>query len=777
MNYKNYASIRRLLLIVVLLCKATLPSFGQIITGYLRVNGESSACNALLLNAADSTLISGNFFLDGEFAVINESSEDILLKLSGLSFRDTLIYIVHSSESIQLGLINVEPDLLSEVTVTAKAPILKIKGSKLVINVKETTLSEAGTVEDLLKRTPGVIESREGEFKVIGKGIPAIYIDGRKVINKEELELVKSSDIKKLTVDRRPSVIYEGNTNAVINITTSKNTDERFGGEFSNDLYIKREVSDKAMLSANLKKGIFSTQLAYSGHYSTERLYESSYLNNYQSDYVLRNNSDYTTVTKGFSNAFYLRSNIDLSKKSILGFQYMGKFLDLEDETNKDQILEKNSLIKRNIMQYSESTPKLNSFSANYKYNVNDKSYLFITSDYAIRNGEKNEKFDETNINSGTILNTSLQSQSRYKIYTGSVTYNVLTVAKINSTLGANYSNVNNHYETLSSNSEFNNQTTLKDEILGLFLNGQRAFENSELNMGIRYETASTKVYSAADTTWQFSDLLGSADFTYFPNDQFEFVAGYSKKISRPSFRELDPTIHYFDSLTYISGNPYIQPTYINDYYFEAIYSGDYALSFTYSDMKNQRAQTLLSSSDNPDLTIMSPINVKSSKEFSIEFNASKTFKKLSVNAVTGVLFPKVEIPYLNKKITNDEPSWNLSLNGEYNLKMLFSIYSSFTYNSSAYYDLTHQHSYNNLKIGITGKYFDNKLAVTVEGFDLLNGSNWNNWDEKYVNIESGSRGDYDSRGIRFRLAYKFATKVNKVNFKQGNKEILERAD
>ena len=776
MNQNRYNTILKVLFITLFSNMTTL-SFGQKITGHVKVNGENSACNVLLLNAIDSTLIYGNFFLDGKFELANETSETILLKLSGLSFRDTMICIGSSNEAVQLGVINVKPVLLSGITVTAKVPTLKIKGSKYVVNVKETTLSEAGTVEDVLRRTPGIIESADRGFKVIGKGTPAIYIDGRKVINKEELELVNSSDIKKLIVDKRPSVVYEGNTNAVINIYTSKNAEERFGGQFSNDLYVKREISDKAMFSVSLKKGIFSSQLAYSGHYSKEKLYESSYLNNYQSYYVLKNSSDYTTTNNGFSNAFYVRSNLDLSKKSMLGFQYMGKFLNLEENTNKKQTIEKVNLTEKHIIQQAESDPQLHSFSTNYKYFVSDKSDLFITLDYAIRNGEKDENFNETNLNSGTILNTSVKSQSRYKIYTGAVNYNFSTVAKITSTIGANYSNIYNRYKTTSSNTDFNNYTTLKDEILGLFFKGQKTFKNSELNFGLRYETASTNVESVTDTTWKFSDLLASADFAYFPNDKFEFISGYSKKISRPSFRELDPTIHYYDSLTYISGNPYVRPTYINDYYFEVVYLGDYALSITYSNLKNQRVQTLLSSNDNPDLTLMYPINIKNSREFAIELSASKTIKKMSVNAITGIQFPKVEIPYLNETIVNDKPSWSLSLNGEYNIKALFTIYSSFSYNSSAYYDLTHQLSYNNLRVGIIGKYFDDKLSITLEGFDLLNGSNWNNWDEKYLNIESGSRGDYDSRGVKFRIAYKFNSKVNKVNFEQGNREALERVD
>ncbi len=777
MNQNKYIYASRFLITVLLLLKITFLSLGQKISGRLEVNGEGSACNILLLNVSDSTLIDGYTFLNGDFSVINESSKNVFLKLSGLNFKDTLIHIKYSSESVDLGVIAIESNILQEAIITAKVPMLKSKGGKRIINVKRTSLSEAGTIKDILRRTPGLIERGEG-IEVIGKGVPVIYIDGRKVVNQEELEMINSSEIDKFIIDKMPSVAYEGNTNAVINIITSKNIEERLGGQFSNELKIKREVSDKTMFSTSLKKGIFSTQLAYSGLYSKERLYENSYSNNIQPNYILKNNSSYTTVTNGFSNAFYLRTNIDISKKMMLGVQYMGKFVNIEDETNKEQNIEMNSsLISRNIKQYSESKPNLHSLSINYKYKINDKSNLFITSDYATRSEEENAKQKEANLNSGSVLNTSTQSQSKYNVYTSSIEYTFSPVAEIESRLGAMYGNVYNHYESLSSNPIFDNQTILKDEVTGLYLSGQKAFENWEIDLGIRYETASTAVRAIEDTIWTFSDFLGSTNMIYLPNDKVEFVAGYSRKTSRPSFRELDPTVHYYDSLTYISGNPYVQPSYRNNYYLEVVYLGDYTLSLTYSDIKNQRAQTLLSGKDNPDVTLMYPINIKKSKEFLIEISGHKTFKNISINTVTGIQFPKIEIPYLDEIIENSKPSWSLSINGEYNLKKLFTLYSSFSYHSSAYYDLTYSRSFNNLRLGIVGKYLNNKLSVMIEGVDLLNGSNWNNWDTKYLNIESGSRGDYDSRGIRLRLTYKFNSKMNKVNFKQGNREVLERVD
>lgn len=70
-------------------------------------------------------------------------------------------------------------------------PSTTMKGNALVTNVEGSSLAIAGTANDVLTRVPMVVEN-DGKLEVFGKGVPAIYINGRKVNDIQELTQLKT---------------------------------------------------------------------------------------------------------------------------------------------------------------------------------------------------------------------------------------------------------------------------------------------------------------------------------------------------------------------------------------------------------------------------------------------------------------------------------------------------------------------------------------------------------------------------------------------------------
>lgn len=137
-----------------------------------------------------------------------------------------------SIDSTGIGITEKE-HVLDQIVVTSNTLRTKVKGSSIETRVVGSVLEHAGTAEDVLARTPGIIRQGE-ELLVIGKGRPLYYINGRKVQNPDELKRLNSEQIKSIEVISNPGVGYDASVNAVVRLTTIRQQGEGFGFDLNN---------------------------------------------------------------------------------------------------------------------------------------------------------------------------------------------------------------------------------------------------------------------------------------------------------------------------------------------------------------------------------------------------------------------------------------------------------------------------------------------------------------------------------------------------------------
>ena len=142
-----------------------------------------------------------------------------------------------------------QPDtqMLGEVVVKGHVPQFQMGSEGFVTNVTNTPLSQIGTADDVLKHVPGII-AKDGVYEVFGKGSPIIYINGRKMRNKKELEQLKSTDIKSVELITNPGAKYDATVGAIVKIQTIR----RAGDGFSIDTWGRWRQGHKAQKSASL---------------------------------------------------------------------------------------------------------------------------------------------------------------------------------------------------------------------------------------------------------------------------------------------------------------------------------------------------------------------------------------------------------------------------------------------------------------------------------------------------------------------------------------------
>lgn len=215
----------------------------QTVSGRL-VDEESrpmAFANVVILSPEDSSYVAGTVSReDGTFSLNNSSGQERLLRVSSVGY----VTIYKRCSGGDMGVIGMKTDenVLGEVVVKSQLPVTRLGDEGLITNVEGSVLSRMGTANDVLARIPGLQRKKDG-FEVFGKGTPLIYINGRKLRDKEELAQLSSEDIKSVEVIHNPGARYDASVGAVVRIRTVKRQGDGFGFRLSGD-YNQSENTD-----------------------------------------------------------------------------------------------------------------------------------------------------------------------------------------------------------------------------------------------------------------------------------------------------------------------------------------------------------------------------------------------------------------------------------------------------------------------------------------------------------------------------------------------------
>ena len=169
-----------------------LQSFAQAqkLSGVIRGTLQDSTTNIGLQDATisvikekDSALISFTVTSSsGYFEIKKLDSDNYVLLVSYQGFESLKKPFTISAEKpeIDFGQLRMDRDYkaLGEVVVRDEAPI-KVKGDTIAYNANAFKTKPNATVEDLLKKLPGVQVERDGTVKAQGEQVQKVYVDGK----------------------------------------------------------------------------------------------------------------------------------------------------------------------------------------------------------------------------------------------------------------------------------------------------------------------------------------------------------------------------------------------------------------------------------------------------------------------------------------------------------------------------------------------------------------------------------------------------------------------
>jgi hypothetical protein len=144
-------------ILIILLFFSALSGFAQ---GY-RIEGTINDINnkpvetgnVILLSPKDSSIIKGDFFMDGKFVLKDIVDSVMLIKVTALGFENHFQLVENTQKDSVLILDAIQLKMnatLKEVEVVSKVPLFERDGEKVKVNVENSALSNLGSVLDVL---------------------------------------------------------------------------------------------------------------------------------------------------------------------------------------------------------------------------------------------------------------------------------------------------------------------------------------------------------------------------------------------------------------------------------------------------------------------------------------------------------------------------------------------------------------------------------------------------------------------------------------------------
>lgn len=765
--------MKKLFLTAAAIVCAALPTHSQSLAGRVSdsMNNPLEYASILILQPADSSLIAGTVSRqDGTFSIALPTPHDgILIKATLLGYKPAVVRpgSVHDSVSITL-----QPDnrVISETVIKADRPAYRMKNGVLTADVAGSTLSAAGTAKDLLLLMPGVIE-RDENMEVLGKGTPLLYIDGRKVTDRSEIERLRSTEIKSVAINTRPGARYDASVNAVITITT-KNRNDGFGGSLLTTERLAYKPSTTETGELNWRKGnvdLFgSLTYSYSQRYQKQR--NRTTVNSGTDQWQL--NSDILILPKKATWNATAGFNWQPAAKHSLGLRYtMDCTPNAKSHWPTSQDVLKNG-VEQDIIDYdirinTETGPahQLNAYYSGQvgKVTLNWNNDFYYSRTNVRQNIEETAESADNRLTKSHDTTHSRMAASR------------LTAAWAGLEAGYEYTNTDRKDVYVNETGQLpSTDDRIKETNTAVFASYSIKTGSTELGAGLRFEHVESDYYMSGirvdGQSKTYNNLFPNA-YISFPIGKTDVSVSYTSKTKRPQYSALSSNIQYDDRFTYERGNPLLQPETRHEVSVTAMWKWIYASASWYYRKKAIVCVFEPYADDSP-ISVFENINYSHLTGSQTLLFISPKFGSWSPTLSVIVMTQDFSIMHNGKKKSLCNPLMYVNFNNRIALPHKMTLTAGINCNTSGHSDITNIMP--SWRINLSAAKTFGHWFVQIHADDVLKTA-------RNSMINTGSNSIYnkwnysDSQALRLTVKYSFNTRPSKYKGRQAGAQERNR--
>jgi outer membrane receptor protein involved in Fe transport len=547
-----------------------------------------------LYQKADSTLVNGmitddkgNFILDG----IKPGLYFIKIKFVGYkTYKSKAFQLLKENPVFNLDTIKISSttQTLKEVTITAEKNMVQAGLEKKVFNASQNIAASGGTALDLMQNIPAVSVDIDGNVSLRGSTSVTILVDGKPSML-TSLDQMPASMIENVEVITNPSAKYDPDgTAGIINIILKKDKAQGYNGQFSFTAGTKDKYMGSAALNYRINKfNIFTNYnvryYSQNGSGSGSTMRDSLKTGALSPDTLYTIKSTQTSHRTGITNSIKLGTDYYLNKKNTLslsGLYNINKRPNLEEikYNSNNYVTATNTVHDRTTNEIDKNNGT--DLALDYKKTFEHKGQeLTAGVYYTFSNGT--EFLDTRDQYTLPLDSTSLQK------YNSETKNNILTLQSDyvepfseKGKLEAGYKSIINQTTMDFNTTDYNASSgsyeldplsvdhfTYKQQIHSVYGILTNTINKTEYQLGLRVEKSMVTTHDqSTDTIYKQNlfELFPSAHLEQKINENNTIMLSYSRRINRPSIRQLNPFIDRSDNQNLRSGNPYLKPEFIN---------------------------------------------------------------------------------------------------------------------------------------------------------------------------------------------------------------------
>lgn len=228
------------------LAAGALGAYAAVVKGTVSdTSGETLPGATVTIRTLPDSLRAGGVMTDFdgqfEYSGLKPGQYNVTFSMTGLEDLPINFDIHSDNDTITFDNVKLAENsvLLNEVTITAIRPAVVAKEDTLEFNAGSFHTSPNATVEDLLKKLPGVEVGSDGSLSSQGKTITKILVNGREFFNDDTQAATKNltADMveKVQVIDKKSDLailtgVDDGEEETVINLTIKKDMDDGWFG-------------------------------------------------------------------------------------------------------------------------------------------------------------------------------------------------------------------------------------------------------------------------------------------------------------------------------------------------------------------------------------------------------------------------------------------------------------------------------------------------------------------------------------------------------------------
>lgn len=529
-----------------------------------KTSGEPAGFSTVAIVRNDSVVVSGSMAAeDGKFC-LSASPGRYSLVVSLMGFREFKTEFELTVSGKDFGVIELEDDALSieEAVVKASLPRTELKGDAVITNITGSVMEHIGNAQDLLAKIPGMI-SKNGNIEVLGRGEPQYYINGRKVVNTDELRSLMSEDVRSIEVVSTPGAMYSAEVKAVVRIKTVKRQGEGFSFALTSQgqKYLRTKDFDPSwtVLDLNYRTGGVDLMGKITYYDNHNYQYSDGIGESYLPGKAFKQLMDMTFVTRtnGINARFGL--NWQINTDHSLGFQVEKHttLSGIQDALTDEMVFEDGVQIDHLLSRSIYTTDNTGQWEGNFYYNGKvDELEIDFNTDFNLSNEIDLNHVEESSELDPRVFDTKIDKSSGLIASKLILSYPV-GKGKIRGGAEEIFTTLRQEHKVSTDILPSANGMLRENTIAG-FAQYSISWKKSQLVAGMRFE----------HVDFAFDDRIGTDDLdrhenNFFPSLSFSTKAGpvdvsasFSGKTKRPSYWRLSNEITYISRFAYQTGNP-----------------------------------------------------------------------------------------------------------------------------------------------------------------------------------------------------------------------------